>query len=86
MWLDCLEIDDCSIHLCEEHDNRVYSSYELPLVVKKSCVVNVGKEKVSMNPFLRYYVREVHYAMGNGKQEKKSINSIVFKQDSFCIC
>ena len=54
--------------------------------MKKPYVVNVGKEKVSMKPFLRYYGREVHYAIGNGKEEKKSINSIVFKQDSLCIC
>lgn len=58
----------------------------LSLVVKKPYVVNVGKEKACMKAFIRYYAREVYYAMGNGKEEKKSIYSIMFKQGRLRVC
>ena len=58
----------------------------LSLVVNKPYLVNLKSDKACMKAYLRYYAREIYYTMGAGKEQKKSIDSIVFKQDCSCVC
>ena len=39
-----------------------------------------------MKAYLRYYAKEAYYLMGNGKEKKKKIYSIMFKQDCIRVC